>query len=70
MYLNWKSTINDEEYENKKVNFKTYERISMINLLIDIVPHFNYLGIIMDKHLSSKSMQRWSLGNFQKLMVF
>ena len=27
MYLNWKSTINYEECENKKVNFKTYERI-------------------------------------------
>ena len=27
MYRNWKSTVNDEEYENKKVNFKTYDRI-------------------------------------------
>ena len=27
MYQNWKSTINHEEYENKKVNFKTYDRI-------------------------------------------
>ena len=27
MYRNWKSTINNEEYENKKVNFKTYDRI-------------------------------------------
>ena len=27
MYQNWKSTINNEEYENKKVNFKTYDRI-------------------------------------------
>ena len=27
MYPNWKSTINNEEYDNKKVNFKTYDRI-------------------------------------------
>ena len=27
MYRNWKSTNNDEENENKKVNFKTYDRI-------------------------------------------
>ena len=27
MYRNWKSKINDEEYKNKKVNFKTYDRI-------------------------------------------
>ena len=27
MYRNWKSTVNDEEYENKKVSFKTYDRI-------------------------------------------
>ena len=27
MYRNWKSTIYNEEYENKKVNLKTYDRI-------------------------------------------
>ena len=27
MYRNWKSTVNDEEYVIKKVNFKTYDRI-------------------------------------------
>ena len=27
MYRNWKPTVNDEEYENKKGNFKTYDRI-------------------------------------------
>ena len=26
--------------------------LSMNNIPIDIVPHFNYLGIILDKHLS------------------
>ena len=29
--------------------------ISMNNIPIDIVPHFNYLGIILDKHLSWKA---------------
>ena len=27
MYRNWKSTVNDEKYDNKKVNFNTYDRI-------------------------------------------
>ena len=27
MYQNWKSTVNDEEYENKKGNIKTCDRI-------------------------------------------
>ena len=27
MYRNWKSTINNEEYGNKKVNYKTYDKI-------------------------------------------
>ena len=27
IYRNWKSTVNDEEYEIKKVNFKSYDRI-------------------------------------------
>ena len=26
MYRNWKSAINNEEREHKKVNFKTYDR--------------------------------------------
>ena len=26
-YQNWKSTVNDQEYENKKGNFKNYDRI-------------------------------------------
>ena len=44
--------------------------LSMNNIPIDIVPHFNYLGITLDKHLSWKPMLQWSLGNFKKLMVF
>ena len=27
MYREWKSTINNEEYENKKINFKTFDKI-------------------------------------------
>ena len=27
LYREWKSTSNDIEYENKKVNFKTFEKI-------------------------------------------
>ena len=27
IYRNWKSTVNYEEYEIKKVNFKSYDRI-------------------------------------------
>ena len=27
MYRDWKSTSNNDEYENKKINFKTYDKI-------------------------------------------
>ena len=27
MYREWKSTSNNEEYENKKINFKTFDKI-------------------------------------------
>ena len=27
LYREWKSTSNDTEYENKKINFKTFEKI-------------------------------------------
>ena len=42
--------------------------LSMNNIPIDIVPHFNYLGITLDKHLSWKTHGHWE--TFKKLMVF
>ena len=27
MYREWKSTSNNDEYENKKINFKTFDKI-------------------------------------------
>ena len=33
-YWDWKSTNNDFEYELKKINFKTYERIVKENIKV------------------------------------
>ena len=43
MYRNWKSTVNDEEYENKKVNFKTYDRIVYKTQNINIILTHSFL---------------------------
>ena len=47
-------------------NCATYN-MSMNNIPIDIALHFNYLGIILDEHLSWKTMLRWSLGKLSKV---
>ena len=44
--------------------------MSINNIPIDIVPHFNYLGIILMNIYHGKPMLQWSLGNYKKLMVF
>ena len=43
--------------------------MSINNISIDIVPHFNYLGIILDEYLSWKTHVAMVSGNYQKLMV-
>ena len=43
--------------------------MSINNISIDIVPHFNYLGIILDEHLSWKTHVAMVSGNYQKLTV-
>ena len=40
--------------------------ISMNNIPIDIVPHFNYLGIILNTHLSWKTHVAMVTGKFSK----
>ena len=44
--------------------------ILLINKAIDIVPQFNYLDIILDKHLSWKAHVAMVLGNYLKLMEY
>ena len=41
--------------------------LSMNNIPIDIVPHFNYLGIILDKHLSWKTHITMVTGKLSKI---
>ena len=41
--------------------------LSMNNIPIDIVPHFNYLGIILDKHLSWKTHTTMVTGKLSKI---
>ena len=41
--------------------------LSMNNIPIDIVPHFNYLGIILDKHLSWKTHITMVTGKLLKI---
>ena len=41
--------------------------ISMNNIPIDIVPHFNYLGIILDEHLSWKARVAMVSGKLSKI---
>ena len=41
--------------------------LSMNNIPIDIVPHFNYLGIILDKHLSWKPHIAMVTGKLSKI---
>ena len=41
--------------------------LSMNNIPIDIVPHFNYLGIILDKHLSWNTHVAMVTGKFSKI---
>ena len=41
--------------------------LSMNNIPIDIVPHFNYLGIILDKHLSWKTHITMITGKLSKI---
>ena len=36
---------------------------------IDVVSHFNYLGIILDENISWKNMLQWLQISFQKLVV-
>ena len=40
--------------------------MSMNNIHIDIVPHFNYLGIILDEHLSRKAHVAIVIGKLSK----
>ena len=48
MYRNWKSAINNEEYENKKVNFKTYDRI--VSDGIQNAKHQYYFNVVSHKN--------------------
>ena len=41
--------------------------LSMNNIPINIVPHFNYLGITLDKHLSWKTHVAIVTGNLSKI---
>ena len=41
--------------------------LSMNNIPIDIVPHFNYLGIILDEHLSWKTHVAMVTGKLSKI---
>ena len=41
--------------------------LSMNNIPIDIVPHFNYLGITLDKHLSWKTHVAMVTGKLLKI---
>ena len=44
--------------------------ILLNNEAIDIVPQFNYLGIILDEHLTWTPVWPWSLGNYLQLMEY
>ena len=44
--------------------------LSMNNIPIDIVLYFNYLGIILDKHLSWKTHIAMVTGKIKKIMEF
>ena len=49
MYRDWKSTSNNDEYENRKINFKTYDKLvteEIKNYFITFTSH----KIILKKH--------------------
>ena len=56
MYRNWKSTINDEEYENNKVNFKTYDKI--VSDGIQNTKHQYYFSTFISHKNNMKTTQK------------